>query len=458
MSSSKNPLVVAKQNLCSVLSPSDWKSYLGLLKQWFKRIITKETFDAEARKLCASDRRCLQRHNDFLLAVFSTCQSLSNASGMTTAAVASSPAAAVALPSAAVVASLVKPAASAQPTDAAVAVSPVVVADGALKAVKTGVSSASVDANKIPCSKVASAAATPISSLPGSTVGAVASANPVPFVASAIPPNASPSRSLSSTASPTHANLPKSSKERKDQERKIKKDQERSRKIKKPKTNKISFHNNFTPTNPLAYCQQIVPKPPEEEQGLGFAFRDRTLPDSSLIHGRMLVAAWDVGLEVVDEAAVRFLHVAVEMHVRALLLKMVKDRNSFKLRDGRFPSNFSAGQFNVYSRRADDEAQEEDPNSSFASDEEAAAAYHLGSAVGSKRRSRPPLTLAHLRDTLQRNKNVVASHTVYAINMERILNTMEHETVEEAELEEQQRREKERNAANDERQLLTRPW
>ena len=78
--------------------------------------------------------------------------------------------------------------------------------------------------------------------------------------------------------------------------------------------------------------------------------------------------------------------------------------------------------------------------------------------MGSKRRSRPPLTLAHLRDTLQRNKNVVASHTVYAINMERILNTMEHETVEEAELEDQQRREKERNAAHDERQLLTRPW
>ena len=100
----------------------------------------------------------------------------------------------------------------------------------------------------------------------------------------------------------------------------------------------------------------------------------------------------------------------------------------------------------------------QDPNSAFAADEEAAAAYRLGSAVGGKRRSRPPLTLAHLRDTLQRNKNVVASHTVYAINMERILNAMEHETVEEAELEDQQRREKERNAASDERQILTRPW
>ena len=35
------------------------------------------------------------------------------------------------------------------------------------------------------------------------------------------------------------------------------------------------------------------------------------------------MGAWDVGLENVDEAAVRFLQLAVETHVRALLLKLV---------------------------------------------------------------------------------------------------------------------------------------
>lgn len=40
----------------------------------------------------------------------------------------------------------------------------------------------------------------------------------------------------------------------------------------------------------------------------------------------MLVAAWDVGLEIVDEAAVRYLQVAVETHVRSLLLNLVRRR------------------------------------------------------------------------------------------------------------------------------------
>jgi len=226
--------------------------------------------------------------------------------------------------------------------------------------------------------------------------------------------------------------------------------------VKKQKTAKISFHNNFTPTNPLAYCQQIVPKPPEEEIGLSFTYRDRTLPDSSLIHGRMLVGAWDVGLEMVDEAAVRFLQVAVEMHVRSLLLKLVKDRSSFQLRDGRFPSHFSSGQRNVYSRQSGFSADSD--SALAAADEDAAATFQLSSSVGVKRKCRSPVNLSDLRDSLQRNRNVVASHTVYAINMERILNSFEHQTVEAAEILEEKRKNDERKATADQRQLLTRLW
>ena len=35
----------------------------------------------------------------------------------------------------------------------------------------------------------------------------------------------------------------------------------------------------------------------EEDRKLGFAFREPTLPDISLLHGRMLVSAWECGLE-----------------------------------------------------------------------------------------------------------------------------------------------------------------
>merc|ERR1719228_1086961 len=169
----------------------------------------------------------------------------------------------------------------------------------------------------------------------------------------------------------------------------------------------------------------------------------------------MLVGAWDVGLEMVDEAAVRFLQVAVETHVRTLLLKLVKDKSSFKLRDGRFPTQFSAGRQNFYSRQSDLDAN---PDPTFAGDEEASAAFQLSSAVCVKRKCRSPLRLSHLRDSLQRNRNVVASHTVYAINMERILNSFEHQTVEAAEIQDEKRENEERKAAADQRQILTRFW
>jgi hypothetical protein len=35
----------------------------------------------------------------------------------------------------------------------------------------------------------------------------------------------------------------------------------------------------------------------DEERKLSFAFREPTLPDISLLHGRMLVSAWEHGLE-----------------------------------------------------------------------------------------------------------------------------------------------------------------
>jgi len=38
----------------------------------------------------------------------------------------------------------------------------------------------------------------------------------------------------------------------------------------------------------------------DEERRLGFAYREPTMPDISLLHGRMLVSAWEFGLESGD--------------------------------------------------------------------------------------------------------------------------------------------------------------
>ena len=85
-------------------------------------------------------------------------------------------------------------------------------------------------------------------------------------------------------------------------------------------------------------------------------------------------------------------------------------------------------------------------------------AFACSLSVGHKRHARTPLNLFHLRDTLQRERNAVASHTVYAVNMERILNAMEHETLDEEELERRSKVEKERRLFDDQRRSLTRFW
>ena len=46
---------------------------------------------------------------------------------------------------------------------------------------------------------------------------------------------------------------------------------------------------------------------------LGYVSREMLLPDIGLIHGRMIVTAWDYGLEDVEDDAIRLLLLAVEV-------------------------------------------------------------------------------------------------------------------------------------------------
>lgn len=44
-----------------------------------------------------------------------------------------------------------------------------------------------------------------------------------------------------------------------------------------------------------------------------FASRDMVLPDITMVHGRMLVCAWEVGLEEVADSAVKLVMQTVEV-------------------------------------------------------------------------------------------------------------------------------------------------
>lgn len=67
MSNKEDKLFAAKTKLCLALGDASTKIYMSNLKQWFRKIWTKEQFDFECRKLFTADQKHL--HNDFFLAI-----------------------------------------------------------------------------------------------------------------------------------------------------------------------------------------------------------------------------------------------------------------------------------------------------------------------------------------------------------------------------------------------------
>ena len=46
---------------------------------------------------------------------------------------------------------------------------------------------------------------------------------------------------------------------------------------------------------------------------LGFSSRELAVPDISMVHGRMLVCAWETGLEEVSDTAVKLIMQSIEV-------------------------------------------------------------------------------------------------------------------------------------------------
>ncbi|KAJ8726868.1 hypothetical protein PYW08_015265 [Mythimna loreyi] len=74
---SSDPLNIARRKLNEVLGEKSTK-YFSHMKQWFRMKLTKEEFDAEARKLLSPDQ--VHYHNEFLLALLNKVEGLAEAS------------------------------------------------------------------------------------------------------------------------------------------------------------------------------------------------------------------------------------------------------------------------------------------------------------------------------------------------------------------------------------------
>ncbi|CAI9570367.1 unnamed protein product [Staurois parvus] len=83
------------------------------------------------------------------------------------------------------------------------------------------------------------------------------------------------------------------------------------------------FDHRFQPQNPLAGAQQFVSRDPQEDDELKLCSHTMTLPTRGQLEGRMIVTAYEHGLDNVTEEAVTIVIHALEKHLKDLLTSVV---------------------------------------------------------------------------------------------------------------------------------------
>lgn len=102
------------------------------------------------------------------------------------------------------------------------------------------------------------------------------------------------------------------------------------------------FDHRFQPQNPLSGAQQFVAKDPQDDDDLKLCSHTMMLPTRGQLEGRMIVTAYEHGLDNVTEEAVSAVVYAVENHLKDILASVVSRRKAYRLRDGHFKYAFGS--------------------------------------------------------------------------------------------------------------------
>ena len=88
--------------------------------------------------------------------------------------------------------------------------------------------------------------------------------------------------------------------------------------------------------DPVSLLPITAPSIESKVHQVRFCSRDNTLPDNGLVHGRMLVAAWDAGLERgCEDKAITLVLKATEQFLKQLILAIVTNRKGYRLRENK---------------------------------------------------------------------------------------------------------------------------
>uniref|UniRef100_A0A8C8FGR4 Transcriptional adapter 1 n=2 Tax=Oncorhynchus tshawytscha TaxID=74940 RepID=A0A8C8FGR4_ONCTS len=208
------------------------------------------------------------------------------------------------------------------------------------------------------------------------------------------------------------------------------------------------FDHRFQPQNPLSAAQAFSPREVgSEEEELRLSAHTLLLPTRGQLEARMMVTAFELGLDNVTEDAVNTMVHAVENHLKDMLTAVVSRRKAYRLRDGHFPYAFgsdvtpqpylknSLAAYHIVTDCPPHSASRLacPPPQLLQDDAEQQAALLLACSGDSLLAPLLPISMFDLLEALQVHRGVMPSHTMYALNMERILSRLWHPSHEDLE-------------------------
>lgn len=231
---------------------------------------------------------------------------------------------------------------------------------------------------------------------------------------------------------------------------------EKKKSKKRMKLAPIAYDHRFQPASPSEFICPIVQsavhdsKDPAEAKyydalvKMSLCSGDYALPDNFAAHLRMFVNVWELGLDEMRDDAVQLLNLAVRDFMKNIITALIAYKSSFKTQEnGRFKYAFGAPvvnpllvnsnsihQFPVdtsrtfIDERTGDQLPECIPEKEVLERE---AMMQVACGITRPEADHEPLTLWHLFHALKKYPHCVPSHSLYSVNMNRILSHVHHE-------------------------------
>ena len=231
------------------------------------------------------------------------------------------------------------------------------------------------------------------------------------------------------------------------------------KKSKKKLRHSFAYDHRFQPVSPSEFLCPIQAADSEAKDAAGARYHDAVLrmslcreesllPDNFAAHLRMFVNVWEAGLDEMRDDAVQLVSLAVRDFMKNVITALVAFKSSFKTQDkGRFKCHFGAPlldpllvnsnlvtRFPVDTSKTFVEERTGDQFPELIPDEEVQEREALFQVACSTSDPCPPadegqqLTLWHLFHALRKYPHCIPSHTVYSVNLTRIMNALYHET------------------------------